>query len=342
MKRSTVADVAKRANVSVTTVDRVINRRVPVSKNTTLKVLRAAKELDFRATSLIYDSLAKNHKKCVLGVVLQSKASPFYRLLGEAISHMSESLAIGCRVEICYLDDLTTKTISNEIETLASYVDVIGVVAADHPRLNETIASVTQSGVPVFSLLSPISSPYITDHISVDLSQFSRTAGWHISSLAHKSGSVGLILGSQRYLGQEVYRAGFRAVIQEKRPDLNIVDAVVSLENPLLAQQATEELLAQYPDLVAIYCGGGGIEGVINALHYDNSGRKIIVVCHELTEVTAEALRSGMVDVVLSCRRESLAKQLIESAVKCHEQKGKYAPQTHKIPFDMFCQENIG
>ncbi|MDC0611414.1 LacI family DNA-binding transcriptional regulator [Vibrio sp.] len=339
-KRSTIADVAELANVSVATVDRVINGRAIVSEKTTKKVLQAAKELNFRATRLIHDSLVNNVRVCVAGVILQGKDKPFYRLLGEELKQANELFQGRCRLEICYLDDLSNSSMCEAITRMASYCHVIGIVSADHPQINDTIKAVSEQGVSVFTLLSEVSSPYVTTHIGVDARKLGRTAGWYIGNLTKSAGPVGLIIGSHRYLCQETYEVGFRTYIREKCHDLNIVDAVVSLENSELAKQATEELLSRYPDIVAIYCAGGGIEGVIEALRFNKLPQKVTVVCNELTEVTAEALRDGTLDIVMSCRRPALSQQFIKAAIDIHNNKDKYTPAAHDIPVEIFCSEN--
>jgi LacI family transcriptional regulator len=340
-KRATVADVAEYAQVSVATVDRVINQRAPVKEETTQRVLQAAKALNFRATRLIYDSLAKTHKEYTVGIILQGKSNPFYRLLGESFTEAGKRPSSQCRVEICYLDDLSTKSVVDAITKLASYTDVVGVVTADHPQINEAIEIATNKGTAVFSLISPINSPQVKVHLGVNTLKFGRTAGWYIANLCHTSGTIGVIIGSHRYQCQEVYLASFTSFLHKKRPDLKIVDTVISLESASLAQQATEELISQYPDLVGIYCIGSGIEGVIEALRFDNSHQRIKTICHELTEVTEQALKDEIIHVVMSNRRSVLAEKLLKAVTEFCGQKDQYEPHSYEIPFDVYCSENV-
>ena len=50
VKRPTMADLAQAAGVSVATVDRVINRRLPVNSDTVQRVVQAAEQIGYRAT----------------------------------------------------------------------------------------------------------------------------------------------------------------------------------------------------------------------------------------------------------------------------------------------------
>jgi len=340
-KRATIADVAEKANISVATVDRVINKRANVSEKTTRKVLQAAKELDFRATRLIQYSLDNNTRVCIIGVILQGKDKPFYRLLGEELKKTSEQFQGHCRLEICYLEDLSNSSMCQTITKMASYCHVLGLVTADHPQISTTIKAITNNGTHVFTLLSEIHSSHITAHIGVNTRKLGRSAGWYIDALTKSSGSVGLIIGSHRYLCQKNYEVEFRAYIEEKRSDLHVIDAVINLENANLAKQATEELLSHYPDLIAIYCAGSGIEGVIEALKFNTPPQNITIVCNELTEITSAALLDETLDIVMSCRRPSLSLKFIQSAIETHN--NDMTPQYvfHEIPVDIYCRENI-
>ncbi len=75
-KRSTITDVAKLANVSITTVSRVINKNYPVSEKTAKRVNKAIEELGFRpnllARSLIQD------KTQTIGVLTPSIENLFF------------------------------------------------------------------------------------------------------------------------------------------------------------------------------------------------------------------------------------------------------------------------
>ena len=48
-RRATIADLAQKAGVSVSTIDRILNGRDPVRKATAEKVLAAAEEIGFYA-----------------------------------------------------------------------------------------------------------------------------------------------------------------------------------------------------------------------------------------------------------------------------------------------------
>ena len=52
MRRATITDVAKRANVSISTVSRVLNKNYPVSDELRQKVLQAVSELNYQPNAV--------------------------------------------------------------------------------------------------------------------------------------------------------------------------------------------------------------------------------------------------------------------------------------------------
>ena len=79
----TISDIAKHANVSKSTVSRVLNDNTPVNKEKKDRVLAAMKELDYRP-NLVAQNLARG-SSMTLGIVTQQIGSPFYDIVSQGI-----------------------------------------------------------------------------------------------------------------------------------------------------------------------------------------------------------------------------------------------------------------
>lgn len=89
-KKSTIDDIAKLANVSKSTVSRVLNDTTPVHKEKRAAVEAAMKALDFKP-NVFARSLAGGQSKTI-GVLSQHLGSPFYDTISEGIiGHLSGS-----------------------------------------------------------------------------------------------------------------------------------------------------------------------------------------------------------------------------------------------------------
>ena len=159
LARPTVSDVAKKAEVSVATVDRVLNRRAPVSSETARRVLDAAQALGFHASALLQKRVAERQVERRLGFLLQRKSEKFYETLGLELTRATrDATGIAGRATVHYLDDLAPARVAAAIADLGKTCDALAIVAADHPRITEAVESVEARAVPVFTLLSDISA----------------------------------------------------------------------------------------------------------------------------------------------------------------------------------------
>ncbi len=75
-KYVTLKDIAKIAGVSVNTVSRALNNKPDISKKTKKKILKIAKELNYRK-DFTASSLRRKESK-IVGVILADSANPFY------------------------------------------------------------------------------------------------------------------------------------------------------------------------------------------------------------------------------------------------------------------------
>ena len=338
LRRATIADVAKKAGVGIATVDRVINRRARVKPETAQRVLEAAEALGFRATNLIKVQLHENSKGHRLGFILQKKNALFYQHLGKILSDKAKQMNTQPVFE--YLNELSPRAIVQALDRLATKVDAIALVAADHPHVNEAVEHYVRSGIPIITLITDLTTESRSGYVGLDNRLAGRTAAWTITRLSREIGKIGIIIGSHRYLCQELCEVSFRSYCRENAPDFQIVEAVISLEDPSLAQEATLDLLKRNPDLVGLYCAGGGVEGVISALREEQKHAHLITVCNEITEFTRSALIDGIVDLVISHPPVVLAEKAIELMVRAIQK--QVGTQNYiTLPFDIFISENV-
>jgi LacI family transcriptional regulator len=69
------------------------------------------------------------------------------------------------------------------IHRLSDEVEVLGLVALDHPLIRHAVARAAARGVRVFTLLSDLSVPQRSGYIGLDNQKAGRTAAWFIERL---------------------------------------------------------------------------------------------------------------------------------------------------------------
>ena len=340
-KRATITDLAREAGVSVATVDRVLNRRLPVREDTALRVVAAAEVIGYHATGLLKQRMTEV-KPCTMGFLLQKRQDDFYKALAnELLSATKTATSIRGKAFIEFMDELVPSFIAAKIREIGSRVDVLAVVAVDHPLVSEAVEEIVAKGKPVFTLLSDLTTPARAGYIGVDSRKAGRTAAWTISRLAKKPGKIGILLGSHRYLSQETAEISFRSYMRENAPQFQLLEPLVNLDDQRIAYEAVEDMISSNADLVGIYMSGGGMEGLIRALRDENAGGRIIAVCNELIPVTRAALIDGTIDMVLATPVAPLAARAVAAMAQAADTGHHKGGPVIQLQAEIFVSENI-
>lgn len=109
-----------------------------------------------------------------------------------------------------------------------------------------------------------------------------------------------MIAGSLSYRGHEEREMGFRHILREEFPELEIVGLREGHDDDAQTYSAAREILQQHPDLLGIYNIGAGTSGIGEAIEEAGRGGEITFVSHELMRVTRRFLISGVLDAVIN------------------------------------------
>ena len=335
-------DVARHAGVGVATVDRVLNRRAPVRAETAQRVFQAAETLGFHATPLLKKRIDDAGEERTLAFLLQKSSQSFYQALGHELGQATRGAAsIRGRPIVTYVEDLTPAHVAARIDDLSARADALAIVAADHPKVAGAVERAAARGIPVFTLLSDLSTPARTAYIGIDQRKAGRTAAWAIARLARGPGSVAIFLGSHRYMGHELCEISFRSYLREHAGHLRLLEPLASFEDVHFAQEAARELVTRTPDLAGIYVAGGGIEGVIEALRETTRDPRVILVCNELVPETRTALIDGIADLVIANPLRELARATVDAMVAALRGRERPPNGSLLLPFTLFVPENV-
>jgi LacI family transcriptional regulator len=340
VKRPTLHDLAQAAGVSIATVDRVINRRLPVSDDTSQRVVQAAESIGYHATSLLKRRVQEMPARR-FGFLLQ-KPDAFYKQLGqELVSASRASRIVEGKPTVEFVEDVVPAIIAERLLQMAKKADALAVVAMDHPVVNEAVEAVIAQGKPVFTLLSNLNSPAVSGHFGADSRKCGRIAGWTISRLAKSSGKIGILVGSNRYLNQELSEISFRTYMREHAPAFQLLEPIINLDDERIAYEAVSEMVSTNADLVGIYVSGGGQEGLIRALREFCTPHQLVAVCNELTPATRAALHDGVIDLTLGTPFAALARLLVEAMAKGTTAQDMPHLRPLMLPPDVFMPENV-
>jgi LacI family transcriptional regulator len=342
MARPTINDLATAAGVSVSTVNRVLAGAENVRAPTVLLVKEAAEKIGFYGLGSIRSTVIARRPKLRFGFLLHQPNRTFYRNMGAALEATARAFP---EYEIepvtHYAVDLSPQFLANKLLEMGETCNAIGVVAAVHPLISQAVEALEQKQIAVIALISPLAATGSLSYIGPDNWKAGRTAAWAISRMSKSPGKVGILVGNHRYRCQEMNESGFRSYFREFAPEFTLLEPLSTFETSAIAEEMTEKLLQQHPDLKGLFVAGGGISGAMNALRASGVANNIVTVCHQLMDNTKAGLLDGTLSMVVSDPLERLAAEAISAMVrgcKTPEEKGRY---TAVLPFEIYTRENI-
>lgn len=296
--RSTLSDIAKAAGVSSATVDRVLNNREGVKERTREIVLEAARNLGYLPGSAPRSAAPTERMK--LDFVLPAGTNTFIANLRDQIVRQA-SLKPEIDLTIHSVEGFNPDTLALALESLKGKVQGIGVIALDHPTVREAMRALAESGAYIVTIASDILHVPRVGYIGIDNRAAGRLGGYILGRfLGRAAGSkVAVFAGSLSYRGHEEREMGFRRVIAEEFPHLNIVELKEIEDSREKAYTEAIAMLKRHPDLAGIYNLGAGNQGIGQALMDSGKSDSVIFIGHELTESTKRLLLNGTMDAVI-------------------------------------------
>lgn len=341
-RRATITDLAEEAGVSVATVDRVLNGRLPVRQATAQRIAEAAIKIGFHAANLIGQQANRGGREYRLGFLLQKPDQLFYQQFAGAIRAACESCQdFKAMPVIDFSSSPDMDRLIDDLNRMAARVDAVALVTPDSAALGPAIEALTLRGKPVFSLLSDFALGARTAYVGIDNRKVGRTAGWMIAKCARRPGKVALFVGSHGFHGHELREIGLRSYFREHAPQFQVLETFVNHEIPELTRQTMLDLLTREPELVGCYVAGGGSEGAIAALRETASDSLPILVCNEDTPLTRQALTDGIASLAIVTPVARLSRELVGAMGASLKESAGNAVGQVILQFDLLLPESF-
>ncbi len=316
-KRPTIRDVAREANVSVSTVDRALNGRMAVRDDTLRKIAEAAHRVGYHARGLFDHRLVEMVPEMRLGFFLLKEKQEFYKNFRREIERAVASRTdIRGTVDIRFSQSQSPEEFATILRGLGARSDAIAGIAVNHQMLDRVVEDLRAEGVPTFSLLNDFAQGIRRNYIGLNNMKVGRQAAWMITKTCPIPGKLAIFVGGNRWHGHDLREVGFRAFVRENAPAFTVLDTLVNLETRQLTYEATLDLLIRHPDLRGIYVAGGGMEGAIAAMRETRDPGEIALVVNEVTSESRAALLDGYLRMVIATPLAELCEAVVDLMIK--------------------------
>jgi len=336
----TINDIARVAQVSLATVDRVLNARPGVREKTVKKVNAAIADLGY-----VRDRAAANLARGRVYrfvFVLPSNQSEFLSSLISEIEQLNRSLnhertQISLE-QVAAFDPVALTEVIASID--ASNIDGVAIFAPETPSVRDSVAYLKKRGVAVVSLVADLPSSERDRYVGIDNIAAGRTAAQLLGRfIGPRTGSILVITGSMLARDHLERRLGFDEVMAQDFPNLNILASLEGRDDPKLIQRLLPGTLRDNPNVIGIYSSAAGNEGLLRFFASTRPDPKPVVIAHELTTLSRRALNEDIFDAVIS----QDSGHLVRSAVRVMRAKCEKTPintAQEKIRIDIYLKEN--
>jgi len=342
MTRPTIRDLAEAAGVSISTANRILAGTGGVRAPTVALVRDAAERIGFYGLGTIKSQINARRTKYRFGFLLLQPTRTYYKILGAEIEKVASTVQDSeIDAVVRYAEDLSPQSVTATLLQLGETCQAVAVVAAVHPLVLQAVDTLQANGIPVFGLISQLSATGNVNYVGLDNWKAGRTAAWAIANVCKKPGKVGILVGNHRFRCQEMNESGFRSYFREFAPDFTLLEPLATFETSAVAEELTEKLLAEHPDLSGLFMAGGGISGVIAALRTSGRAGQVVTVGHQLMDYTKLGLLDGTLTMILNSPTPKFVHETISAMIKACQSSEDQTRQTIVVPFEIYTRENI-
>jgi len=247
----------------------------------------------------------------------------------------------GVSVSKFLMNNLDLQKIGDEIIRKGSDCDGVVVICQGDPVISNVINKLVKQNVQVVSISNDIPDAPILGCVKMDQLKAGYTAGALLGRfIGKRKGDVALLV-SGKFRCQQEREMGFRQMLRDRFPLLNITEIIHTQDNDESSYKMMRKYFQAGNSPLGIYNTTGGIKGVADAIsEFTESGNQIVYICHELTDVSKNLLIQRKIDAVIDHDAE------FEVALALKHLINFRMPRTFDVNFDplpvrIYLPENI-
>ena len=324
--------------LSRATVDRALNGRDGVHGRTQAAVDAALRKLNDAADTppSVLSSDRLRHYKAVVQV-----GDAFTQSIVDEVARLKPLLAArNCTLEVLPCVGIPSERVAEIIQAQAK-ADGLLIIAKNTAEIADAAMMFREQGKAIVALHTDIDLAARHAYVGIDNRAAGQTVGFLMGRhmAPDSAANLAVIVEAMNYRCHEEREMGFRSVLRQRFPSLNLIEIVKHDDSAEASYVAVKSLLESFPHLDGIYNTAGGNQGVARALaEYERTG-KTLFVTHEYNRVTETLIRQHEVDYLITQNMKHMMLEAVDqlSAVLSAE---SYSPQV-LIPLEILCHYSL-
>lgn len=292
----TIKKIAEICGVSRGTVDRVLNNRGNVKKETEELVNKIALQLGYKP-NIAGKALAAKKKSYNIGVILCSDGNAFFDDVIRGIKAAENDIS-------CYGAKVTLKTmkgynVEKQIDLIDQMKENINALIINPINDSKIAEKLNSLNIPVITVNTDLKNSRRLCYIGSDYTRGGETACGVMGILTGGKANVGIITGSIKILGHNQRVVGFKNIYKNKYPNFKIMDIRETNDDDIQAFEVTKAMLEEHPNINALFIVAAGVYGVCRAVISLGLDEKISIVSFDAVPTTCEMMRKGLIKATI-------------------------------------------
>jgi ribose transport system substrate-binding protein len=244
----------------------------------------------------------------------------FQHQFWQAVKQGAEQAAEEFGVTITFEGPESESMVDKQIEMLQAALDknpsAIGFAALDSQASIPLLEEAKKRGIPVIAFDSGVDSDIPIATAATDNLAAAALAADKMAGLIGGSGKVALVVHDQTSRTGVERRDGFVNRINEKYPDIEIVDIQYGGGDHLKSTDLAKAIIQAHPDLKGIFgANEGSVIGVANAVKETGKAGQIVVVGYDSGKQQIDAIRDGLIAGSITQNPIGIGYETVKAAV---------------------------
>jgi LacI family transcriptional regulator len=296
----TMKDIARLANTSIGTVDRALNNKPGVKRETRQKILQIAESLSYTPNSL-GKALVLKKQNIKLGFILEPVNNPYFvelkRGVEQRIVELEHYGVSSYLLVMNFLEEREQLRLMDKLYDLG--VSGIALNAINSPEVRDKIDGFVDHGIRIVTCNTDNIASKRNCFVGFENELSGRLAAELLAKFTGERGKCIVEVGF-RFLQAHMDRLkGFTDKINEFYPNIMVTRIMESQENDHALMKNTLDALEAHPDTNGFYLTSFGISSIVNAIKLKNLEKKINIICHDLMPPTADYIKKGLVSATI-------------------------------------------
>ena len=301
-----INEIVAATGLSRATVDRVLNKRRGVHPRTQAHVLRVLTHLENGGKWEPQEPFVVEKREAHRFAIVVQTGATFSRSVLETVQKVKDGESSGAILQ-AVASGSDEETIEF-IQTVGRDSDGLALVSKNIEPVKLALKDLKRAGKSVVALVSDLDATVRDAYVGIDNRAAGQFAAFILGRCLERTGQakVAVVVGYFSYLCQEDREIGFRSLLRQSFPQIEIVEVVKGQDSREATYEAARRLFESRRDIAGVYNVAGGNFGLAKAIDEAQLPQRPLYIAHEVNDVTEPLLRTGVIDFLLTQNIRSL------------------------------------